>query len=401
MIDNEDTPPHQATVRPTALRRLGQNLLRRYSVHPSSPFRHLPGPAVVPYHRISVPVPWWRTAVGTVFITAVAGIGLSLVFLLLVRQLPGQQIPVLGAGTMMAVACVGIAMYIPAVLVAARYIEGRRPGTVSSVAGRLRWPWLGLCLTAAVVSHIVFMIEMVVLVILFPPGTPSTPATAVPDRQEPWTQVLIGGAIILVLIVFQSTAEEYLYRGWLLQLIRFASPWPAIIVQTVIWTAMHGTGTAPGSVELVVYGLMMGWLTVYTGGLEAAIARHVVNNTAMISITLLVSGLTALDPSRSAADAPDWIFPAASIISNVVYMLIIAIFMTAIRQWRDTGPPAWSSGRPGSVYASGDTSSIDDHTPRPPSRGLRAPGTEADPPASADQHPPVGTPGHNRVPAGG
>ncbi len=60
--------------------------------------------------------------------------------------------------------------------------------------------------------------------------------------------------IILVLGVFQSAAEEYLTRGWLLQAIRFASPWPGIIVQAVIWTALHGTGPGPGSVGLLVYG---------------------------------------------------------------------------------------------------------------------------------------------------
>lgn len=50
----------------------------------------------------------------------------------------------------MALQLVGIAIGIPIVLWAARYL-GRRPaGTVSSVLGRLRWRWLGLCAAVAV-----------------------------------------------------------------------------------------------------------------------------------------------------------------------------------------------------------------------------------------------------------
>ena len=42
-----------------------------------------------------------------------------------------------------------------------------------------------------------------------------------------------------------------------------------------MFAALHGWGTPWGFADLVVFGVVAGWLTVRTGGLEAAIALHV------------------------------------------------------------------------------------------------------------------------------
>ncbi|MDQ0366928.1 CPBP family intramembrane glutamic endopeptidase [Catenuloplanes indicus] len=343
------------------------DLLRPYLFAPASPFRHFPGVMLMPYHRISFPVRWWRTLAATAAIAAVY-LAVPRLLRLVVRALPEQQIPVLGGGTAMAVSLCAIAMLAPAVLLAARFIERRRPGNVSSVAGRLRWPWLGLCLAAALASQIVLFIELIVLALIFPPDVPAGAEPALPHRAEPWTYVLAGGLIILVLTVFQSAAEEYLTRGWLLQAVRFLSPWPGIVVQAIIWTALHGTGPGPGSAGLLVYGLLIGWLTVHTGGLEAAIVKHVVHNCTLLTLQILIGGLTPLDPSLSAADAGNWIAPTAWITSTVFYVAVVAMMTHALHQWRDhSGPPAWA--------------------PPEPAAATRRPGADAEtPPADASPH---------------
>jgi len=101
----------------------------------------------------------------------------------------------------------------------------------------------------------------------------------------------------------QAAAEEYFTRGWLLQAVGAYGrrPWLPIAVQAVVFAALHGWGTPWGFADLVVFGSVAGWLTVRTGGLEASIALHVVNN--------LLGGLISaaygdLSVDETAADLP-------------------------------------------------------------------------------------------------
>ncbi len=95
----------------------------------------------------------------------------------------------------------------------------------------------------------------------------------------------------------------------------------------------------------------MGWLTVHTGGLEAAIVRHVVHNCGLLSLQILLFfGLASLDPTLSMADAGHWIVPTAWVTSTVFYAVVIVILTKAFHQWRDhTGPPVWASPGPNSA----------------------------------------------------
>jgi membrane protease YdiL (CAAX protease family) len=57
----------------------------------------------------------------------------------------------------------------------------------------------------------------------------------------------------------------------------FRSPWPGIVVGGVAFTLAHGyTGWAMA--DIFLFAVTVGWLTVRTGGLEAAIALHALNN---------------------------------------------------------------------------------------------------------------------------
>jgi membrane protease YdiL (CAAX protease family) len=68
-----------------------------------------------------------------------------------------------------------------------------------------------------------------------------------------------------------------------------------------VFAALHGWGTPWGFADLLVFGVVAGWLTVRTGGLEAAIALHVMNNLVSSGIAAAYDQLT-LD--ETAADMP-------------------------------------------------------------------------------------------------
>lgn len=122
----------------------------------------VPPPPGTPYDQMARTAlnRWWRPIAGTLAIVAtfvVVSIGAGLVAYLvsLVSGVPmtesGARLfadPVLDLGFQLGV----IALLLPLVLGAAWVFQRRPPGSLSSVALRLRWRWLAVCLLVALVS---------------------------------------------------------------------------------------------------------------------------------------------------------------------------------------------------------------------------------------------------------
>ncbi|MGX1273956.1 CPBP family glutamic-type intramembrane protease [Streptomyces phaeoluteigriseus] len=273
---------------------------------PPGHFAPSPGHFAEPlgYHRlarISARHRWWRPVLGTLFVAAAYTVTVVLLYVLVsavglargYREGPDGTVE-FGPVTTTAVDLTMLAVAIPLVLLAVRLI-GRRPaGTVSSVTGGLRWRWLGLCLLAALPILAVTTGAMLLL-----------PAEDGPPQQ--WAGWEVFGpalAMLILLVPFQAAAEEYVFRGWLTQAVGafLRSPWPAIVPQAVLFAAAHGWGTPWGFADLVVFGAVAGWLTVRTGGLEAAIGLHAVNN--LLAFAAAASVVDGLKSDDTAADAP-------------------------------------------------------------------------------------------------
>jgi len=209
-----------------------------------------------------------------------------------------------------------LATLIPAVFLAARWVQRRPAGTVSSVAGRLRWRWLGTCLALALplaggLGIAFFLLE------------PSVEGNG--TEELTWVGLpsfLMGLVMVCSLVPFQAAAEEYAFRGWLLQAVgaHVRSPWIAVLPQSVLFAAAHGWGTPWGFASLVVMGLAMGVVTIRTGGLEAAIAVHVLNNLVMFGIAAGVVG--GLESDETAADS-DWTLAAVAVAVVLVYTVVV------------------------------------------------------------------------------
>jgi membrane protease YdiL (CAAX protease family) len=260
--------------------------------------------AALPYHRLAGPA-GWRTALGTVLI--LAGTVAASTVLYGVAMVGGQvadvprdadDLPILPPLADTAVALAGIAVGLPLVLLAARLVQRRPAGTVSSVLGRLRWGWLAWCLPLAFAAVVVFFLASFVLAPFFP-ATTGDPGAWVGGG--PFLRAML---VLILIVPFQAAAEEYAFRGWLLQGVGSLAflrgrLWPAIVVQAVLFAAVHGWGTVWGFVDLVIWACFMGWVTVRTGGLEAAIALHLANN--LMSMAWSVAFGT-LDLEVTAAD---------------------------------------------------------------------------------------------------
>ncbi|WP_203897333.1 CPBP family intramembrane glutamic endopeptidase [Virgisporangium aliadipatigenens] len=224
--------------------------------------------------------------------------------------------PVFGGATDTWLLVGALGLTIPVVLLAARVLQNRPAGSLSSVTGRLRWRWLGICLLVAVPVPVLTLGGGIALLAL------TEPAGEAALTLGAWPKVLVGLALTLALVPFQAAGEEYFFRGWLLQAVGgyTRSAIPAIVVSALAFSLAHGLGTRWGFVELVLFGLVTGWLAYRTGGLEAAIALHAVNNVVAFALDVITGGPT--NDLSTAADMP-WQLFVIDVPLLVAYALVV------------------------------------------------------------------------------
>ena len=120
----------------------------------------------------------------------------------------------------------------------------------------------------------------------------------------------------LILVPLQCTAEEFVYRGLIMQTFGswFKIPVLAIVLQAIIFSVSHGYNSL-GLVEVFVSGLIFGFLTWKTNGIEVSSAMHTANN---FSISLFIMfGL------RSATSAPQFNDVVISIVFDIILCAIM------------------------------------------------------------------------------
>ena len=207
-----------------------------------------------------------------------------------------------------------VAAALPAVLLVVRFVERRRPGTLSSVTGRLRGRWLAVCLVPALaVSVLAGLVGELV------DPTEGTFAG--------WSSFLGVAVVALVLTPFQVAAEEYLFRGWIVQTFGAVvrSPWPGVAVSAVLFALIHegATASAWGFADLVVFAVALSVVTLRTGGLEAALALHLVHN----SVCWVVSaayGATGSIADYTEVGAGMFVVSALGTVVYVTAVLVLA-----------------------------------------------------------------------------
>ncbi|BDV31296.1 CPBP family intramembrane glutamic endopeptidase [Microbacterium terricola] len=191
---------------------------------------------------------------------------------------------------MLAFMLVTIVLMLPAYVLASLIVNGRRLGLISSAAGRLRWGWLLLCTGIAVVV----MLVVSGLSLLLPADASGDPGSVVAPSDNP--QLWVSLAVILLLIPLQSAAEEYVFRGYLQQAIGrwLRHPLFAILLPVPLFVLGHLYDPL-GQAGVAVFAVVAGWLTWRTGGLEAGIGLHIVNN--LLAFLLALAGLGDVNSS--------------------------------------------------------------------------------------------------------
>lgn len=166
-----------------------------------------------------------------------------------------------------------VAIWFPVVL-AARWLMRPRPlGLIWSVTGRIRWSYLLLTMALAAVIYVLIQVGVTVLAVVLgvDAGEP-----AVFEAQPWWWLSLI---LMLVIVPIQCTAEELVFRGYLAQTLGrwLRHPLWAILLPAPLFMLGHMYDVW-GQLSVGFMAVVAGWLTWKTGGLEAAVSLHVVNN---------------------------------------------------------------------------------------------------------------------------
>lgn len=240
------------------------------------------------YHRLARSSPkyrWWRSlvtgliafaffvvltvivTVPVVVVTFADPVGLGAAFQELIFEgVIDSTVP-----AVLAFSLISIALMLPAIWLATLIMGPRPVGLLSSVTGRLRWRWmLRLVIPALVAFGASFAVYLLVL-----PLITGEPTVTVQVGTDLWLML----AIIVLLVPLQATAEEYVFRGYLMQAIGGWLKHPAFAILLPVPLFMLGhLYDVWGLLDVGVFAVFAAWLTWRTGGLEAAIVAHVINN---------------------------------------------------------------------------------------------------------------------------
>jgi membrane protease YdiL (CAAX protease family) len=166
----------------------------------------------------------------------------------------------------------------PALILARFAVGAPGMGRLSSVVGRLRWRWLAV----SVLPAAGYVIAQVLV------GYVVQPAVTGEGLGAPTTdihQFILFLVVLVVLVPFQASAEEYVFRGFILQSVGGWVRWPVIAIACSAVPFVFGhLYNWWGLGEILVFALVAAWLTIRTGGLEAAIVVHTLSNLSALGI---------------------------------------------------------------------------------------------------------------------
>jgi uncharacterized protein len=297
----------------------------------------------------------WRPAVGLLLVTVVYTIAAVLVFVIGIIALILAQGPAAVAdgsalsdqaltdlsspGAVLLVNLV-TAVAIPVIWLSWAAVHRMRIGWSSSVVGRLRWRLFP--------SYVVFALLTIGV------GIGVSLAIAVAGGWEVAGPVASYGWLLVVVLLttpLQSAAEEYLFRGYLSQAVAgwirapLAGAILAALVSGTLFSFAHLPPDLPSFLYFFLVGLAASAVVWMTGGLEAAIALHTVNNV-VIFVLAGALGEDVMASAESPAGVP-WFDVALTLVALVSFVALVAGSRRRLRP--ETRTPALDLRRPGPV----------------------------------------------------
>ncbi|MDR6170335.1 CPBP family intramembrane glutamic endopeptidase [Curtobacterium sp. SORGH_AS_0776] len=279
----------------------------------------------VPYHRlprIDARWRWWRPLVALAFLAGwyfVSQVIIAIAYFVPIGANQGPQGVIdlqndLASGALdptdpvvLSLSLVSLVVLLPGILLAVKIARVGPAGILSSTRFRVRWGWTAWCLIPTlVIAAIMFCFQGLGMLTF--------------DGGLGWDHAAIGQStvslgtltttlvLVIVLVPFQGAAEEYIFRGFLMQTIgswipvRIVGTVLAVAVSTVVFALLHIPNgyNVWGILDVGSFGLIAAIIVLRTGGLEATVLQHAFNN--IMIFVLQAPGWSRIDLSSQDAN---------------------------------------------------------------------------------------------------
>lgn len=315
----------------------------------------LPAPRPSPLPAVPVRYPqllrgqsfrWWRplVAIGLFAAGYAIVLAITLVSLVVIDATGGNSQAVLtdiGSPVGFGFTVFSLIVLIPISIFAIRIAYRTPVGFVASVVGRFRLRWALRC------ALLVLPIWVVLMVI----GYLSGDFTSGPHRS--WLILMI---MVVLFIPFQAAGEEFAFRGFVQQVFGswFGNRWLALVIPGIIsiplFAAAHGSFNGWIFADLSVSAAAWVYLAWRTGGLEAGVAVHMVNNCVLMLTSLALGGFEAGFVSGETTGSWTGLLTSALTTGLAVVVISWQARRSGIQHLFEPGqPPAAAVGPPASM----------------------------------------------------
>ncbi|MCA5923745.1 CPBP family intramembrane glutamic endopeptidase [Curtobacterium oceanosedimentum] len=376
----------------------------------------------VPYQRlprIDARWRWWRPLVAVAFLAGwylVSQIVIAIAYFVPILRAQGAEGLVelqndLARGALdptdpvlLSMSLVSLVVLLPGILLAVKIARVGPAGILSSTRFRVRWAWTAWCLLPTLVIA-AFMFWWQGSGMLTVDGGLAWNHDVIGQSTVSLGTLTLTIVLVVLLVPFQGAAEEYIFRGFLMQTIaswipRRTGTIIAVVVSTVVFAVLHIPNgyNVWGILDVGSFGLIAAIIVLRTGGLEATVLQHAFNN--IMIFVLQAPGWSRIDLTSSDANGTwqGWLVTLGTSLAFWAMVEFLAWWRGLDRRFagheapRFRGVvPAWAGGvrwtRPGgtgwaTTPARADDVARSDHRAEPGTDGAE-PGTDGADPGEA------------------
>jgi uncharacterized protein len=330
---------------------------------PPRPVSAFPHAEPMPYHQMlrTWTYAWWKPVVGIAVVIVAFFVVSALVYVVIAgifaafqsgtwldNFMASADLSDVGPEALLGLN-LGIASMILVTWLVMRVLHRMRPRWLTSVVPRMRWKLFFACLGIALVA----LVAQVLVGMLLPGDADGDLAGTVNHFT---TATAISALVILLTTPLQAAGEEYLFRGYLLQAVGSLFPrawaelakWVAIVVTALVFALAHGAQNFPLFFDRFAFGLIAAWLVVRTGGLEAGIALHVLNNFLAFGLALTFGDISE---TLNVSEVSWWNIVLTLTQSTVYAGLVLLVARRMDLQTRTRPPATQADGSPSADLA--------------------------------------------------